>query len=147
LRMNSTDSAIKMPALARNLIDTNAVAVIGDWINSLPGLPALAPPSIAPGGGPFTNAVDVVLSSTNVGASLYFTLDGSLPTTNASLYLSPIHLTNTVTVRAVASESGYNNSVASSAIFTLAAPPTLRITGIAVNGPTLNLKAINGSTN
>ena len=37
LRANSTAGLIKMPPLARNLVDTNAVAVLGDWINSLPG--------------------------------------------------------------------------------------------------------------
>jgi hypothetical protein len=39
-RANSTDSLIKMPQLARNLVDTNAMTVIAAWINSLPG-PAL----------------------------------------------------------------------------------------------------------
>ncbi|MDB6037501.1 MAG: hypothetical protein JWM99_1342, partial [Verrucomicrobiales bacterium] len=44
-RMNSLDALIKMPPLARNVIDTNAVSELIQWINSLPGVPALAPPS------------------------------------------------------------------------------------------------------
>lgn len=147
LRMNSTDNAIKMPTLARNLIDTNAVVVMRDWINSLPGTQALSPPTITPNGGAFTNSVNVTLSSTNAGASLYYTLDGSLPTTNAFLYSSPVVLTSDVTLRANAIESGYNNSVSLSATFSIFAVPPLRITGFGVNGPTLTLRAANGPTN
>jgi uncharacterized repeat protein (TIGR03806 family) len=147
LRMNSTDNAIKMPPLARNLIDTNAVTVMRDWINSLPGTPALSPPTMAPNGGTFTNSVNVTLSSTNVGASLYYTLDGSLPTTNGLPYSSLIILTSNVTLRANAIESGYNNSVSLSATFSIFAVPPLRITGFGVNGPTLTLMAANGPTN
>ena len=36
LRIGSTEPTVKMPPLAHTLIDTNAVNVIGDWINSLP---------------------------------------------------------------------------------------------------------------
>jgi hypothetical protein len=35
VRMNSVDNTIKMPPLARNVIDTNAVSVLASWIGSL----------------------------------------------------------------------------------------------------------------
>ncbi len=41
--MNTVNPAIKMPPLARNLIDTNAVAVMAAWINSLGGTPGPGP--------------------------------------------------------------------------------------------------------
>ncbi len=43
LRMNSLDT-IKMPPLAKNMIDNPAVAVLADWINSLPPAAGLPPP-------------------------------------------------------------------------------------------------------
>ncbi|HZV36376.1 MAG TPA: PA14 domain-containing protein [Verrucomicrobiae bacterium] len=118
-RINSTNSTIKMPPLARNLIDTNAVAIIGDWINSLPGTPALPPPTINPAGGLFTGYVSVSLQSQTNNTSLYYTLDGSLPTTNSFLYTGPFTITSNVTVNASAWESGFVNSVATSASFNI----------------------------
>jgi uncharacterized repeat protein (TIGR03806 family) len=116
-RMNSVDPLIKMPPLARNLIDTNAVAVMATWINSLPGIPALAPPTITPDGGMFAPSVNVTLQSTNSGATLYYTLDGSLPTTNSFVYSTSFNLTNDAIVTASAFETNFNNSVATSALF------------------------------
>jgi hypothetical protein len=49
LRLNSLDTH-KMPPLARNMVDTNAVTTLATWINSIPatnGLPAPARGSYA----------------------------------------------------------------------------------------------------
>jgi len=135
-RMNTVDPTIKMPPLARNLIDTNAVAVMAAWINSLPGTPALAPPTITPDGGMFGQSVNVTLQSTNNAAALYYTLDGSLPTTNSSnsfLYSAPFVLTNDATVTANAFATGFNNSVATSALFIME-PPIFFTSGGLMNG-------------
>ena len=56
-RMESVDPAIKMPPLARNLVDSNSLAVMAAWINGLPGVLALAPPVINPAGGTFQGSV------------------------------------------------------------------------------------------
>jgi uncharacterized repeat protein (TIGR03806 family) len=121
-RSASLDSAVKMPPLARNLVDTNAMSVLADWINSLSGIQALAPPTIAPNGGVFTTTVSVSLQSTNGGDDLYYTLDGSLPGTSSLHYAGPFNLTSNATVRANAFKTGFTNSVAATAQFTLRAP-------------------------
>lgn len=116
-RMNSTNSTIKMPPLARNLVDTNAVAVMAGWINSLPGVPALAPPIITPNGGSYIASVGVTLTPPNNNAAIYYTLDRSLPTTNSLLYSGTFNLTSNATISASAFETNFNNSVAASALF------------------------------
>jgi uncharacterized repeat protein (TIGR03806 family) len=118
-RMNTTNSAVKMPTLARNLIDTTAVQVIGDWINSLPGTPALAPPTMIPAGGSFNGSVLVTLQHTNSNAILYFTLDNSVPNTNSLLYTAPFLLTNSAVVNANAFATGFINSIAANGTFTI----------------------------
>ncbi len=132
-RINTTNKSIQMPPLARNLIDTNAVQVFTDWINSLPGIPTLAPPAITPNGGTFLPSVSVTLQSTNANALLYYTLDGSLPTTNSFLYSAPFVLTSNAMVTVSAFETNFNNSVAANAAF-LVQPLHFTSSGFLVNG-------------
>ncbi len=111
--------AYQMPPLARNLVDTNAMAVLAAWINSLPGTPALAPPMLSPTGGVFFGSVKVSLQPPDTNAVIYFTLDGTPPTTNSPLYLGPVTLTSTASLNARAFEIGFNNSVSASGVFTI----------------------------
>ncbi|HTA30311.1 MAG TPA: chitobiase/beta-hexosaminidase C-terminal domain-containing protein, partial [Candidatus Cybelea sp.] len=118
-RMNVVNPAIQMPPLARNRIDTNAVQVMADWINSFTNTPALPPPAIAPAGGTFEAFADVTLDPPATNVTLYYTLDGTTPTTNSLLYTGPFRLTNSVTVNANAWEPGYIESVVDFAQFTI----------------------------
>jgi hypothetical protein len=115
-RINTLNQDIQMPDF-RNLIDTNAVQVITDWINSLPGTPALAPPAIMPNGGSFFSKVNVALQSPDTNATIFYTLDGSLPSTNSIRYSSAFNLMSNVTISAFAAETNFNNSIAVSALF------------------------------
>ncbi len=115
-RVNTVNQDIQMPDF-RNLIDTNAVQVFTDWINSLPGIPALAPPVISPNGGSYYASVGVVLTPLDTNSTIYYTLDGTLPTTNSFVYSGALKLTGNTTVTAIAFETNYNNSVAASAVF------------------------------
>jgi uncharacterized repeat protein (TIGR03806 family) len=125
-RMNTTNHAIQMPPLARSLIDSNAVAVINDWINSLPGTPALAPPVLTPSGGTNYGPVTISVLPPDTNATVYYTLDGTLPTTSSLVYSNAILLTNSATVSANAFEDGFNQSVVASGLFTIL--PAIRFT-------------------
>jgi hypothetical protein len=117
--MNTTNPAIKMPPLARNLIDTNGVAVLAAWIDSLPGLPALPPPAILPNGGTFFAPVSIALQVPDTNAAIYFTLDGSSPTTNSFLYSQAFVLGSNAVVSAAAYDPNFDNSVPASALFSV----------------------------
>lgn len=116
-RMDSTNAADKMPPLARNLIDTNAVALFAGWINSLPGMPALAPPVLSPNGGSFNASVKVAVTAPATNAVVYYTLDGSLPATNAPICGGTVALFSSATLSASAFAPGCNHSVSASATF------------------------------
>jgi len=75
------------------------------------------PPTFAPNGGALTNSVTVTLADTLPGAVIYYTLDGSLPTTNSLLYAGALTLTNTMAIRAEAFAPGAVGSPVASATF------------------------------
>jgi mono/diheme cytochrome c family protein len=115
MRANTTD-AFKMPPLARNTIDTRGMEPLRQWIESLPGPPVLPPPEISPPGGNFTRSVRVVLKS-EPGATIRYTLDGTVPTASDLLYEKPIELANPTILRARAFKPGFTKSIATKEIF------------------------------
>jgi uncharacterized repeat protein (TIGR03806 family) len=111
-----TTEAFKMPPLARNRIDEQGMNLLRQWIESLPGPPALPPPEISPHGGNFDKPVAVVLKS-EPGATIRYTLDGTVPTTSDFLYEKPVQLTGPTILRAKAFKPGFTKSITTQEIF------------------------------
>ena len=82
------------------------------------GAPNAAAPVITPDGGTFSATQSVTLTSTTTTASIYYTLDGSVPTPASTLYTGPISISGDITLNAIASAPGYVQSGVSSATFT-----------------------------
>src|SRR5262249_54906726 len=70
----------------------------------------LATPVISPSGGVYTTSISVTINDATPGTTIYYTLDGTTPTTNSTLYTGPFVLTNTVAVQAMAVKPGAVNS-------------------------------------
>jgi uncharacterized repeat protein (TIGR03806 family) len=111
-----TTEAFKMPQLARNQIDGPGMKLLRQWIESLPGPPVLPPPEISPRGGNFTKPVAVILKS-EPGATIRYTVDGTVPTTSDLLYDQPVQLTGPTILRAKAFKPGFTKSITTQEIF------------------------------
>jgi len=118
MRVN-TNGDVRMPPLARKTIDEQGVAVLREWIDSLPGQAVLAPPSIAPAGGSFAEPVMVTLSSAEAGAQIRYTVDGSAPGASDPLYTGPIKVEGPTVLRARAYKDGFTRSVISQQIYVI----------------------------
>jgi beta-glucanase (GH16 family) len=79
---------------------------------------AAAAPTIATADGQ-NGAVVVTLADSTSGAKIYYTLDGSTPTTTSQQYQGPFLVSANIKVEAIAAASGYTNSSVSSKSFTL----------------------------
>jgi len=81
-------------------------------------------PAISPAGGTYTAAQTVTLTDSTSGATVYYTTNGTTPTTSATKYTGAITVSATETIEAIAVASGLNNSPVSTATFTIVAPGT-----------------------
>ena len=77
----------------------------------------LATPIISPNGGIYTNSVSITFTDAVSGVTFYYSLDGSIPTTNSTLYTGPFVLTRTAGLNVVAVMPGSPNSSIASATF------------------------------
>ena len=62
----------------------------------------LTTPTFTPEGGNYIGAQNVKLTCATEGASIYYTLDGSTPTNASTLYSTPINVSETTTINAIA---------------------------------------------
>ncbi len=85
------------------------------------GIPKAATPTFSATPGNVISAQSVSLSSTTVGASIYYTTDASDPnnTGNGTLYTgTPIAVSSTTTIKAIAYADGFDPSTIGTAIYT-----------------------------
>lgn len=92
---------------------------------TLPGVSraAVAPtPSFSPTGGTYTSVKSVSIICSNTSATIYYTTDGSTPTTSSPIYSSPITVSTNETIKAIATVSGYTVSAVGSATYVIKLP-------------------------
>ena len=114
----SSSATIKALAVKSGMADSD-MAVAAYVIS----FPAVSEPSFSVASGTYNSAQSVAISTTTTGASIYYTLDGSAPTSASSLYTSSVSITSTKIIKAIAVKTGMSNSsisVASYVIDTLA---------------------------
>jgi hypothetical protein len=82
-----------------------------------------ATPTFSPAAGSFTSPQMVTISDATAGAMIFFTTDGTTPTTSSTKFTGPIAVNSTETITAIAAASGFSNSAVASATYTINAPP------------------------
>src|SRR5207237_1262602 len=91
----------------------------------------VATPTFSPAAGTYTSAQNVTITTSTPNATIYYTADGTTPTTTSLRYAGPVTISATTTLKAMATASGLTNSAVATGVYTIqsgtastVAPPT-----------------------
>jgi hypothetical protein len=138
------------PITVSQTTNIKAVAIKKDWDSSdtadatytINGAAATPTASVTPGS--YSSAQSVTLSSATSGASIYYTTDGTSPTTSSTSYESPISVTTTQTIKAIAVKSNFLASGVASFEYTITGPePIYKHQFVKVIGAQQSISATN----
>jgi hypothetical protein len=110
----SSTETIKAIASATGF-STSAVATATYTIN----LSAAATPTFSPAAGTYTSAQTVTISDTTPSATIYYTTDGTVPTTSSTKYTASVNVSTTENLEAIAMAPGYSTSAVATAAYTI----------------------------
>ena len=85
---------------------------------------AVATPTFSPAAGIYSEVQNITITCATDGATIYYTIDGTDPTETSSVYSSPIEVSSTTTIKAIATAEGYNNSSVATATYNIVQPLT-----------------------
>ena len=83
-------------------------------------IPEMAKPVFTPAGGAVERGSTVAIHCDTANATIYYTTDSSVPTTQSTVYSTPIVVNEAMTIKAMAVRENYVNSEVATATFTVA---------------------------
>ena len=81
-----------------------------------------AVPVFNPAQGTYTSTQTVSISDSTPGEAIYYTINGTTPTTGSTLYTAPITVSASETIEAIATASGFSQSAVTAAVYTITPP-------------------------
>ena len=106
----------------------------------------VATPTFNPAEGTYTSAQSVTISCATEGATIYYTTDGTAPTTASTQYSGAITVSETMTINAIAVKDEMADSEIASATYTIDIPIDYAVT-VSPNGGDIAFGTVNPENN
>jgi hypothetical protein len=135
---------VNVESLVKDRDASNLPTVSYRTTSSIPA-PAAATPSFTPASGTYTLTQTVTIGTATPSATIYYTTNGTTPTTSSPVYSGPITVSATETIQAIAVASGYSASAVGSAAYTIT-PPAATPSFIPASGTYTSTQTITIST-
>jgi hypothetical protein len=114
----STSQTVQAIAVASGALPSATASAAYTFLTPAPT------PMFLPIAGSYTSAQTISLSDSLTSATIYYTQDGSMPSTSSTQYTGPFRITTSQTIQAIAVATGYVNSAVASATYLITAPPS-----------------------
>jgi hypothetical protein len=109
----TTTETIRAIAIAAGYLDSNITT------NTYRRVTQVAMPTFNPAPGTYSSTQQVTISSSTSGATIYYTTDGTTPTTSSTKYTGPVAISTTTTLKAIATAPNLSNSNVASGLYTI----------------------------
>jgi len=109
----STDATVKAIASAAGYIQSSVTSAVFTFTDQTPQV------SISPAAGSYGSSQQVTLTDTDTNAKIYYTTNGSTPSSSSTLYTGPITVAISETINAIAIDPSLANSDVTTAAYTI----------------------------
>ncbi len=93
-----------------------------------PAPSTVATPTFNLAPGTYSSPQSVTISDTTANATIYYTTDGSWPTTSSAVYRGPVPVSASEIIKTMATAGGFSQSAVATAAYKVPAAPTLLLT-------------------
>lgn len=123
--LSGTPSAAQTDVVQVQVIDASGASTQKAFsITVAASLTPAATPTFAPTAGSYTGSQSVAISCSTASPTIYYTVNGSTPTTSSTVYTGPITVAVTTTIQAIATASGFTQSAVGFSAYTITVPGT-----------------------
>lgn len=120
--LTGTPATVTTDTLTIQVSDqTGAFAQKTVTVQTVASLSPAATPTFSPIAGTYTGTQNVTISCSTPSSTIYYTTNGSTPTTGSTVYTTPVVVAASATLQAIATAAGFTQSAVGSAAYTISA--------------------------